>query len=412
MKDKTLGMLTAWHLLDVHGQLYVPMMHYVYINYASRHFNKIVLFALVRQSNSSEGYAPLNFSNLEIISLPYSHSQMGSMVHILGYYRTLYANRNKVDYFYCRVPDPFSWMPALMIKKPTIMHFVGDTIDATNHNEKWNWLKKKVMIGGYMPEYGLTLLGARKSTVYTNGDHLATKLKRYGIEPTPVISSTVSEHELHEGFLPLPIYEKKLEITYIGYVRYAKGMHCLMNFCRQLRDADIKYHFNLIGNGEMMSDVIDFIKEEKLQGCVTLHGHIDNRTRINEILRHSDLFFFPSLSEGSPRVVIEAMSQGTPVISTPVGSLPTTFEEGKTIRFFDFNDAERAVGIVKDYLNNPMAFEKQRNAAFNLVKEKFTIERFLSTVFSLKVEENIDIAPETEMGGVILNLLNQYDHAA
>lgn len=261
------------------------------------------------------------------------------------------------------------------------MHFVGDTIDATRHNEKWSWLKKKVMIAGYLPDYWLTLKAARKSNVYTNGPHLAERLARHGVKATPVISSTIFEKDLHDDFTPLPIERGKVVITYIGYVRFAKGMNCLMEFCKKLKDVGINYHFNLVGGGEMFDDVKAFLESEQLTEDVTMHGHISDRTKMNSILRQSDLFFFPSLSEGSPRVIIEAMAQGTPVISTPVGSLPGTFKEGETIRFFDYNDAAKAVDIVQDYVNDVTSFELQRRAAYNMVAKQFTIEKFLSKVF-------------------------------
>jgi glycosyltransferase involved in cell wall biosynthesis len=154
-----------------------------------------------------------------------------------------------------------------------------------------------------------------------------------------------------------------------------------MDFCKQLNEEGVKYQFHLIGDGEMLEDVKTFLNREGLIDNLVLHGHIDNRAEMNSILRSSDIFFFPSLSEGSPRVVIEAMAQGTPVIATPVGSLPGTFKDGETIRFFGFNDAKAAVGIIKEYLADATPFDQQRNAAYKMVAEQFTIEKFLSKVF-------------------------------
>lgn len=378
----TFAILTSWNLIQTNSGIYIPSTHFSYLNYAAGLYEIVYLISPMKQYDSKVMGIKMNFPNVMVIPLPYNGSFLGALKNWKAYRDALRQVCDKADVVYCRVPDPFSWMPALVFKKKTIMHFVGDTIDATRHNEKWSWLKKIVMIAGYLPDYWLTLNAAKKSKVYTNGHHLSDKLAKLGIKAIPVISSTVSDKDLHKDFKPLPIEKEIITITYIGYVRYSKGMNCLMEFCQRLQDAGIHFLFHLIGNGEMFNDVKLFIEKEGLADNVTMHGHIDDKEKLSRILRNSDLFFFPSLSEGSPRVVIEAMAQGTPVISTPVGSLPSTFKDTETIRFFDFNDAEKALSIVKEYIQDPKIFEVQRELAYQIVMERFTIEKFLSKVFS------------------------------
>ena len=377
-----IAILASWSLVQSDSNIYIPATHYTYLKYVSGIYEKVYLISpLVRDDSKMKGII-ISLPNVEVVPLPFNGSYLGALKNWRAYRNALKQVCDKVDVVYFRVPDPFSWMPALLFKKKTIMHFVGDTIDATRHNEKWSWLKKKVMIAGYLPDYWLTLRAAQRSWVYTNGHHLANRLKKHQIHAIPVISSTVSEKDLHDDLKSLPIEKDNVTITYIGYVRFAKGMNCLMDFCKQLRDAGIPFHFHLIGDGEMYEDVKTFLEKEKLVEKVVMHGHIDDKEEMNRILRKSDLFFFPSLSEGSPRVVIEAMSQGVPVLSTPVGALPSTFKDYETIRFFGFNDAEKAVTIVKEYLANPSLFETQRQKAYQMVVKHFTIEKFLSKVFS------------------------------
>lgn len=380
--NKKIAILASWSLTKVKDEVYIPTTHHIYLMYVASIYERVFLLSPMTTAEKPGNMAQMSFPNVEVVSLPYGGSYAGALRNWRSYKDALETVVDKVDVVYCRVPDPFSWMPALLFKKKCILHFVGDTIDATKHNEKWSWLKKKVMIAGYMPDYWLTLQAAKRSRVYSNGPHIASKLQEKGISVTPVISSTVFEKDLHEDFLSLPLEKGKVVITYIGYVRFAKGMQCLMEFCKKLREDDINYLFHLVGNGEMFEDVKNFVDRENLKDRIILHGHIDNKEEMNRILRNSDLFFSPSLSEGSPRVVIEAMSQGTPVMSTPVGSLPGTFEDGKTIRFFDFNDSDKAIDIVKSYMTEPQKFELQRRSAYQMVANNFTIEKFLSKVFS------------------------------
>lgn len=379
---KSIAILASWSLTKVKDEVYIATTHHIYLSFVVDLYEKVYLLSPMRAAEKIEHGVRIDFHNVEIHPLPYGDSYFGALRNWKAYRDALKGVKDKVDVVYCRVPDPFSWMPALLFKKKTIMHFVGDTMDATRHNEKWSWLKKKVMITGYLPDYWLTLSAAKHSRVFANGVHLVNKLARYGVEATPAISSTVFRKDLHNDFTPLPIHGGNVTITYIGYVRFAKGMRCLMDFCKQLRKRGINYKFHLIGEGEMFDDVKAFLRIENLSECVTLHGYISDRMELNHILRSSDLFFFPSLSEGSPRVVIEAMAQGTPVMSTPVGSLPDTFNDGETIRFFNFNDTERAVEIVREYMADAESFEQQRQKAYRMVASHFTIEEFLSRVFN------------------------------
>ncbi len=381
MKDKTITLLTGWNLTRSGSKYYISGTHYTYLEFISTKYEKIYLLSSVSRVLNERNSKEIVFSNIEVVELPYSGSFLKAQKSVIKYYKTIKSIAGKTDLFYCRVPDPFCWMPRLIFHKRTVMHFVGDTIDATKYNEKWSWIKKKVMIAGYYPDYLLTILAAKKSTVYTNGFHIANRLKRYSINANPVVSSTISEKIFDDNLPDLNTQESPIRIIYVGYIRFAKGMNCLMHLCEKMQDSGFDYIFDIIGNGEMFDELKNFVKNNKLENKVILHGHVDDKTKLLQMIRSSQLFFFPSLSEGSPRVVIEAMSQGIPVVSTPVGSLPTTFEDKKEIRFFDFNDYEMAYDIIKSFLSERSSFEKMRDEAYKKVKNNYTIEAFLGKIF-------------------------------
>ena len=207
-----IAILASWSLAQSDSNIYIPATHYTYLKYVSGIYEKVYLISpLVRDDSKMKGII-ISLPNVEVVPLPFNGSYLGALKNWRAYRNALKQVCDKVDVVYFRVPDPFSWMPALLFKKKTIMHFVGDTIDATRHNEKWSWLKKKVMIAGYLPDYWLTLRAAQRSWVYTNGHHLADRLKKHHIYAIPVISSTVSEKDLHNDFKSLPI-EKELVMS-------------------------------------------------------------------------------------------------------------------------------------------------------------------------------------------------------
>ena len=59
------------------------------------------------------------------------------------------------------------------------------------------------------------------------------------------------------------------------------------------------------------------------------HGYVPFGPKLLSVYRECDLFLLPSLAgEGCPRVLVEAMSQGTPAIGTDVGSVRYVLGEG------------------------------------------------------------------------------------
>lgn len=381
MKEEVIALLTGWNLTKSISKYYISSTHYLYLDFISSKYRKIYLISPISLIANKQNSKVIAFSNIEVVELPYNGSYFKALKNVYQYYKTIKYIAEKTDLFYCRVPDPFCWMPRLIFRKKAIMHFVGDTIDATMHNEKWSWLKKIIMIAGYYPDYLLTVLAAKSSIVYTNGFHIANHLKRYSVKANPVVSSTISEKIFDDNLPNLEIQGSSVRIIYVGYIRFAKGMNCLMHLCKKMQDSEFDFIFDIIGSGEMFDELKEFVKYNKLENRVFLHGHVSDKTNLLKMIRKSNLFFFPSLSEGSPRVVIEAMSQGIPVVSTPVGSLPFTFKDKREILFFDFNDCESAYSIIKSFLGNKELFVEMRNKAYNKVKKYYTIEAFLGEIF-------------------------------
>lgn len=388
IQDKQLTILTGWTLSLYEGSYYTISLHYSYIARMLELFEEITLVApvkVVKIKDEVQSLRKIPSNQLSIETLPYSNGSVDALKHRRTYKKTIKKVASKTDLFYCRVPDPFCWMPAQMTDKPVIMHFVGDTADATKHNIHFSWLKKQILLAGYSFEYRRILKSARKSTVYTNGSHLSEKLHKQGVNATPVVSSTITKEDL--ALEPLrPLSNKPLTIIYVGYLRYAKGIDTLIKVIKRLDERHFNYQFRVVGDGDMYSTLQQLIGDLKLDDHIYLHGHVDNRDKLLALLRSSDLFFFPSLSEGSPRVVIEAMSQGCPVLSTPVGSLPGCFEENKEILFFPFKDAEIATSKILAVGEDLEMLTQLRDRAYRKVSERFTMEEFIRTITTYKHE--------------------------
>jgi glycosyltransferase involved in cell wall biosynthesis len=101
----------------------------------------------------------------------------------------------------------------------------------------------------------------------------------------------------------------------------------LIRWVGELTAAFPKVHLLLIGDGEERLALEALIKELHLGDRVRLLGH---REDIPEMLGTMDIFAFPSLSEGLPRAVMEAMAAGLPCVVMDVGGNAEAVVDGHT----------------------------------------------------------------------------------
>ena len=83
----------------------------------------------------------------------------------------------------------------------------------------------------------------------------------------------------------------------------------------------------LVGDGVERSRLEGLSKKLDLNGCIQFVGQVQQE-RIPTLLQQADLFALPSLSEGFPVVILEAMATGLPIVATNVGGIPDILEEG------------------------------------------------------------------------------------
>lgn len=104
----------------------------------------------------------------------------------------------------------------------------------------------------------------------------------------------------------------------------------------------------IAGEGYLRKTLETQIEDERLTGKVTLLGHVPHK----EILKwyeKADLFVSTSRWEGSPNVILEAMSYALPVVATTVGGVPdiiTNGREGYLVSFEDIVALSEAIGRI------------------------------------------------------------------
>lgn len=77
----------------------------------------------------------------------------------------------------------------------------------------------------------------------------------------------------------------------------------------------------LAGDGEQRTELEGLVRKHELEEAVEFLGHITNGSARWDAYRSADIFVLPTLAEGFPRVLYEAMSQGLPIVTTNVSGI-------------------------------------------------------------------------------------------
>lgn len=373
----------AWSIYKCNNRYYLPYTHWIYLKEIANCYTNICLLSPTRLNKKSvdEGFLPIeSIANIKVHELPDSSSYVASIKYFKSYY-SAYKTLKACDTVYVRYPVPFGWLSKLFLERSKrIIHFVGDPIDAAKNNPNFSSVKKKLLTTFFMPEHLAYMWACKGASVFTNGHHIKEKLKKYGVNAKALISSTLNEDDFYFKE-DRNIENGEVKLLYVGYLRRAKGVETVIKAFVNIKAKYPHATLTIVGTGEFEAQLQLIVQHFELTKSVFFRGHVDNRKELNSIFRSHHIFCFASLSEGSPRVVLEAMANGLNVVSTPVGALPTIFENGENILFSDFNDhemlAERVEALLLD--NNKMNYLRAK--AYHLVKD-FTIKSFIGKIFN------------------------------
>ncbi|WP_338733815.1 glycosyltransferase [Mangrovimonas cancribranchiae] len=234
----------------------------------------------------------------------------------------------------------------------------------------------------------------KNDCLFSNSAHINTDLQQnFKLKiPAYVIYNPINTLNKNPNFNSYNCTKSTFKIIAIGRLNPVKNHKNLIKSMVYLNES---FHLNIYGIGILKQDLIQLTKKLKVTNMVSLKG---NSNSINtEILSHHCLVL-PSLSEGFPNVILEAMSLGVPVIATNCMSGPLEllndnedvyikqgeFFKAKYGLLVNVNDEEALAKAITYYKNNDDVRETYSRLSFNKAKQ------FDITKIELQVKDLID----------------------
>lgn len=165
-------------------------------------------------------------------------------------------------------------------------------------------------------------------------------------------------------------------IVTVGRLHPQKANLRMMEVCRRLNNDDLKYDFYIVGDGEERKAIEEKIKEYNLSN-VHLVGYDTNPYKY---IKNCDLFLLPSLYEGVPTVVYEALTIGNiPIVSTKVSGIFEQLENNEYGIIIDNNEEvlyEKLKEIINDHTIIDIYKTKKKELTNNTISKKMINELF------------------------------------
>ena len=217
-------------------------------------------------------------------------------------------------------------------------------LDLEHASQRYFWFKKRLLQRAYQSAF---------RTLAVSGTVRESAIAYYDLEPNRV--ETVAnfmdlkriDHRRAHG---APLEAGRFHVVSVGRLQTEKGHRTLLEAMRTLvverQRRQLLLH--LLGRGPLESELRDYVQSQGLNDHVRLHGFVENPLAI---VQHCQLFCLPSLWEGMPNALLEAMACEVPILAADCpGGVREVLDGGRHGRLVPPADAAALADAIEDAL--------------------------------------------------------------
>jgi len=174
-------------------------------------------------------------------------------------------------------------------------------------------------------------------------------------------------------------------LLWAGRMTEEKGLAYLIRAMKKVAAAHPDVTLCLVGDGPLRSRLEALTVELALSENIAFVGE-RSRSELPNMYAWCDAVVMPSLSEGLPMVLLEAMASGRPVIASGVGGIPELVKHGETGHLVSPGSVEELADGIIELLGRPDLMEKMGIASRKLVEAAHSWDAVASAVYSIYKE--------------------------
>lgn len=199
---------------------------------------------------------------------------------------------------------PFVWGPVDAKESFPIAYLEGASIKT----KLFMWLKNTIT--KFQLKYSTRVHKAAKHAAYVVSASSNSQLsfKKYLNIDSPLINETgcyIKEHSIIDKS-----GKELFDVLWVGKLDFRKQLGLAIRSIAETKNMNIRLH--IVGGGNN-SLYLELAKTLKIENQCVWHGAVSH-DEVQKIMQNSDVFFFTSVAEGTPHVVLEAIANNLPVV--------------------------------------------------------------------------------------------------
>jgi len=140
-------------------------------------------------------------------------------------------------------------------------------------------------------------------------------------------------HEVSNGLHISSATKRPLRFGFAARLEYLKGPLQLVEAFRKVHATQPEIELRIAGEGSQRQEIVDTLRANGLESKCRFTGVYQSVADRNQFMQEIDVFVLPSLTEGTPNAIIEAMAQQKPIVATRVGGIPDLVSDDVGILF-------------------------------------------------------------------------------
>ena len=167
-------------------------------------------------------------------------------------------------------------------------------------------------------------------------------------------------------------------LLFLGRLGKRKGIYDIIKALVKVRKNHPDVQLIAAGDGEQ-GKVESFAQSEGVADNIYLPGWVDQSDCL-ELRNESWMYVMPSYNEGLPMSILEAMSSGLPIISSPVGGIPDAVSDGVEGFLVEPGDVDRLAESIEKLLDDNELRQQMGHAAMEKIRTTFSTESIVPQV--------------------------------